>query len=112
MKTSQIFCIILAIALLIFGFVYPLPEKEVNVSSRSSAYYSGWGENIGAEYIGGDCYNYQIEASLKAGYFTGILTMKSISVLGGLILFFLCHLQLSPIFLKPVRIKGTVNLEY
>ena len=89
MKTSQIFCIILAIALLIFGFVYPLPEKEVNVSSRSSAYYSGWGENIGAEYIGGDCYNYQIEASLKAGYFTGILTMKSISVLGGLILFFL-----------------------
>lgn len=89
MKASQILCIIIAIALLIFGFVYPLPTKRVETSSRYSAYDSGWGENIGAEYVGGDCYNYQIEASLKAGYFTGILTMKSISVLGGLILFFL-----------------------
>ena len=89
MRASQILGIIVALALIVFGLAYPVPEKYVSVSSSSSAYDSSWEENRGAEYIGGDCYNYQIEASLKAGYLTGVLAMKAITFVGGLLLFFL-----------------------
>lgn len=89
MKTSQILGIIFAVALIIFSIVYPVPEKDVNISSSSRAFYSSWSENIGAKYINGDCYNYQMEASLKAGYLAGVLAMKSFTFVGGLFLLFL-----------------------
>lgn len=89
MKKSQIFGIIMAISLIVFSLVYPVPEKYVYVSSSSKAYDYSWSENKGAEYLGGDCYNYQVEASLKAGYFCGVLVMKSITFVGGILLFFL-----------------------
>ena len=89
MKVSQILGIIFAAALMIFSIVYPVPEKDVNISSSSRAFYSSWSENIGAKYINGDCYNYQIEASLKAGYLAGVLAMKSLTFVGGLFLLFL-----------------------
>ena len=89
MRALQVLGIIIAIALIIFGLAYPVPEKYVYVSSSSSAYYSTWDENRGAEYLGGDAYNYQIEASLKAGYTSGVLVMKSITFVGGLLLFFI-----------------------
>lgn len=87
MKASQVLGIIVSVALIIFSAAYPVPEKYVNV--RSSAYDSSWGDNVGAYYIGGDAYNYQIEASLKAGYLSGILAIKAIAFVGGLLLFFL-----------------------
>lgn len=89
MKKSQIFGIVMAIALIVFSLAYPVPEKYVHVSSSSKAYDYSWSENTGAEYLGGDCYNYQVEASLKAGYFCGVLVMKSITFVGGILLFFL-----------------------
>ena len=81
--------IIVAVALIVFSAKYPVPSKHVYVSSSSQAYYYSWDDNRGAEYIGGDCYNYQIEASLKAGYLAGVLAMKSITFVGGLLLLFL-----------------------
>lgn len=88
MKASQVLGIILAIALIIFGVIFPAPEKHLYVSSYS---YSDktWADEWGEEYVGGDAYNYQMEASLKAGYMGGVLAMKSIAFVGGLLLFFL-----------------------
>lgn len=89
MKGSQVLGIILAVALIIFGVAFPVPEKYVSVSSSSYAYEYPWTKDRGAEYVGGDAYNYQMEASLKAGYMSGVLALKSISFVGGLLLFFL-----------------------
>ena len=88
MKVSHILGIILSLVLIVFSLAYPIPEKHVYVYSSSDAYYYSWDKNIGAEYLGGDAYNYQVEASLKAGYFTGVVSMKSIVFVGGLLLFF------------------------
>ncbi len=89
MKVSHILGIILSLVLIVFSLAYPIPEKHVYVYSSSDAYYYSWDKNIGAEYLGGDAYNYQVEASLKAGYFTGVVSMKSIVFVGGLLLFFM-----------------------
>lgn len=89
MKAAQVFGIILAIALIVFSVAYPVPEKYVYVSSSSKAYDYSWDKNTGAEYLGGDCYNYQVEASLKAGYFSAVVIMKTITFSAGILLFFL-----------------------
>ena len=89
MKKPHIFGLLAAIALIIFSIAFPVPEKHIDVSSNYSAYQSSWKENVGAEYVGGDAYNYQMEATLKAGYMSGVLAMKSITFVGGLLLFFL-----------------------
>lgn len=85
----RILGIFAAISLIVIGIEYPVPEKRVSVSSRYEAYDYDWTENTGAEYLGGDCYNYQVEASLKAGFVSGILAMKAIFIVGGTILFFM-----------------------
>lgn len=87
MKTSQVFGIILAVALIIFAVAFPVPEKHIMVSSYS--WDHGWTDSYGDEYVGGDAYNYQMEASLKSGYMGGVLAMKSISFVGGLLLLFI-----------------------
>ena len=89
MKASQIFGIIFAIALIAFAIIFPTPEKYLRVSSYSYSYDNTWTDKSGTEYVGGDAYNYQMEASLKAGYMSGVLAMKSIAFVGGLLLFFL-----------------------
>lgn len=89
MKKPHIFGLLAAIALIVFSIAFPVPEKYVDVSSNYSAYHSSWKENTGAEYVGGDAYNYQMEAALKAGYMSGVLAMKSVAFVGGLLLFFL-----------------------
>lgn len=87
MKAFYVLCAIVAIALIIFGIAYPLPGKYVNVSEKYIPYDEvWWKDDTGKEYINGDCYNYQIEASLKSGYMSGGMTMKSISFVGGWIL--------------------------
>lgn len=87
MKGSQVLGIILAIALIVFAVVFPTPDKHLRVSMFD--YDNPWTDSYGEEYVGGDAYNYQIEASLKAGYMSGVLAMKSVSFVGGLLLFFL-----------------------
>ena len=50
-----------------------IPSREINNPEK---------------YIGGDAYNYQIEASLLAGEIAGAKATKAIYLLGGFILFF------------------------
>lgn len=84
MKKLFVVGIIVSACLIIFGAAYPVPEKEIDV------YYlvnnPQWHDQWGAEYVGGDAYNYQIEATLKAGYMSGVLTMKSVCFCSGFIL--------------------------
>ena len=86
MKSHKILGILTAIALVIFGLVFPVPKKHLRVSSYS--YNNNWME-AGEEYVGGDAYNYQMEASLKSGWVSGVLTMKAICASSGVLLFFL-----------------------
>lgn len=86
MKAHKILGILAAIALVIFGLVFPVPEKHLYVSSY--AFKNNWTED-GEEYVGGDAYNYQMEASLKAGWVSGVLAMKAICASSGVLLFFL-----------------------
>lgn len=90
MKKSIVFFlgIAVAIALMIYGAVMKVPEKYVWVSSSSAAYNYSWERNTGAQYLGGDAYNYQVEASLKAGYLSGVFTVKSVTIVGGILLLF------------------------
>ena len=100
MKGVHVFGIIIALALIIFGAVYPVPEKHMAVSGSYGAYDYPWSKNIGAEYINNDSSNYQIEASLKAGYVSGVLAMKAITFVGGLLIFLLTlysHIKCSAI---------------
>ncbi len=87
MKGSQVFGIIIAIAMIIFSIAFPIPEKHLRTSSY--AYNNSWKDESGEEYVGGDAYNYQMEASLKAGYMSGVLALKAIFLVGGILLFFL-----------------------
>ncbi len=89
MKGSHVLGILVALVLIVFGAVYPVPDKGIYVSSSYTAYDKTWIENTGAEYLGGDAYNYQVEASLKAGYMSGVLAMKSITFASGILLFFI-----------------------
>lgn len=93
MKVQHLFGIFAALALIAFGLFFPTPAKHLDVEDRynySSHSYEQWKwtDNKGEEYVGGDAYNYQMEASLKAGYISGVLAMKSITVVSGILLFF------------------------
>lgn len=81
------FGIFVSVLLIIFGAVFPVPEKQVDTIGY--CYDKSWFYRYGEEYVNGDAYNYQIEASLKAGWMSGVLTMKSISVATGILLFFI-----------------------
>lgn len=87
MKPAHICGMVLGIILIIFGLAYPVPEKHLRTNSYD--YNNSWTNSRGETYVGGDAYNYQMEASLKAGYMSGVLAMKSINVVGGMILLFL-----------------------
>ena len=89
MKGTHVLGLLVAIALVVFGIYYPVPEKRVSVSSSYKAYDYTWNDNEGAQYLGGDAYNYEVEASLKAGYMSGVLAMKSITFVSGIMLFFI-----------------------
>lgn len=87
MKASQVLGIIMAIALIVFAVSFPVPRKHLSTSSYG--WDKPWNDEYGEEYVGGDAYNYQMEASLKAGYMSGVLSMKAITFVGGVLLFFL-----------------------
>lgn len=86
MKKSYVVSIILAFAMLGVGLAFPLPDKNVHVSSYSYSNNAKWGGN-GVEYVGGDAYNYQIEASLTAGWVSGVMAFKGILISSGIMLF-------------------------
>lgn len=81
--------IIVAIVLICSAKNTVIPDKHVYVSSSSRAYYLPWEDNTGAQYLGGDAYNYIVEASLKAGYYSGMVTEKAVTYVGGILLLFI-----------------------
>ena len=81
--------VIAAVVLIIVGISTSVPEKYVYVSSSSSAYSASWESNTGAQYLGGDAYNYIVEASLKAGYYNAMVLKKTLNIVGGVLLLFI-----------------------
>lgn len=83
MKNSvKVWGIIFAIALVIIGIIIPIPEKKISMWSFEK------GEGY-EEYVGGDAYNIQIEASLRGGIIAGRTIAKAVLISSGVILFFL-----------------------
>ena len=76
-KTAGIVGIIVATVLLVLGFVSTTPDK----------YIKSYGDNKMYEYVGGDAYNYIIEASLRGGEIAGAKTAKAIYFAASGILF-------------------------
>ena len=60
--------LIIAVAFLVLGFTSTTPDK----------YIRSYGENKMYEYVGGDAYNYIIEASLRGGEIAGAKTARAI----------------------------------
>ena len=78
-KVAGIIGIILAAILLVLGFVSTTPDK----------YIKSYGDGKMYEYVGGDAYNYIIEASLRGGEIAGAKTAKAIYFAAAGILFVL-----------------------
>lgn len=83
MKNSFKISIAIAIILFCVGLFFPIPDKELSVGWSND---TGWGK-AGTEYVGGDAYNYQMEASLTAGWVSGVMAFKGIMIASGAILF-------------------------
>jgi hypothetical protein len=71
-KTFSVLGIIVGIVLIIVSFFVSVPSREISNPER---------------YIGGDAYNYQIEASIRGGEIAGAKTTKAIYLTGGIIIF-------------------------
>ncbi len=66
-KAAGIVGIILSAVFLVLGFISSTPDK----------YIKSYGDNKMYEYVGGDAYNYIIEASLRGGEIAGAKTAKA-----------------------------------
>lgn len=80
-KKIQILGIISAIALIVVGIFLPVPEKRISTYSFSDEGYY--------EYVGGDAYNIQIEASLRGGIIAGRTVAKAVLISVGTLELFL-----------------------
>ncbi|MGN0670469.1 MAG: hypothetical protein ACI4JZ_07955 [Oscillospiraceae bacterium] len=78
---------VLAFALILFGILFQIPSKKISISSYITP---DWSIDAGKEYVGGDAYNYQMEASLKAGWVSGAMAVKAITISSGIILLVIC----------------------
>ena len=65
--------IIIGAIFIILSFIIQVPSRAISSPQR---------------YLGGDAYNYQIEASLRAGEIAGAKATKAVYLLGGFILLF------------------------
>lgn len=86
MKKISVLGVILAIFMIVFGAIFPMPEKDIYIGYISE---SSWLKDDGTKYINGDAYNYLIEASLKGGWVSGVMALKTICITSGIILFIL-----------------------
>lgn len=78
-KAAGIVGIILAAVLLVLGFTSTTPDK----------YIKSYGDDKMYEYVGGDAYNFIIEASLRGGEIAGAKTAKAVYFAAAGILFVL-----------------------
>jgi hypothetical protein len=72
MKVRTLLGIIIGLALVLASFFVPVPSREISDPEH---------------YIGGDAYNYQIEASIRAGEIAGSKTAKALYLTGGIVVF-------------------------
>ena len=71
-KTISVVIMVLGIVLFIIGIVYRIPYTYINDATR---------------YVGGDAYNYIIEASIKGGKISGATVAKAVYISIGTLLF-------------------------
>lgn len=83
-KRFSIIGIVLSIILVIIGIFQKTPNREIEI----------WEENSYEEYVGGDAYNIQIEASIRGGEIAGAKAAKATYISSGCILFVLSGLNL------------------
>lgn len=83
MKIAGIIGIILSLVLVIYGFTVSVPGSYLSSYSVT-------------EYVGGDAYNYIMEASLRGGEISGAMTQKAVYISVGCLTFVmsLCALML------------------
>ena len=67
-KAAGIVGIILSVVFLVMGFISNAPDK----------YIKSYGDNKMYEYVGGDAYNYIIEAALRGGEISSAKTSRAI----------------------------------
>lgn len=67
-KAAGVVGLILVVTFLVLGFTSSSPDKYIKSYGNGKMY----------EYVGGDVYNYIIEASLRGGEIAGALTAKAI----------------------------------
>lgn len=79
-------CWLIAIALVIFGIILPIPEKHID-TWRTGDFGSEWNGNDYTEYVGGDAYNIMIEASLRGGIIAGRTVAKTILIVSGIVIY-------------------------
>lgn len=87
MKVSHVLGCVVAIILLILGVFIPIPQKHIYIDNGLGN-SDKWGSEYANEYVGGDAYNLIIESSLKSGWTSGILSLKSVFIGAGIILLF------------------------
>ena len=109
MNNVSKFGIIVATIMLIIGIFLPVPKKEIN--TWASADNGGY-----EEYVGGDAYNIQIEASLRGGIIAGRTVAKTVLITVGVMVLFL-SLALQTIIEKmntnksPIKSNDTSPLQ-
>ena len=78
-KFIKTFLIILTVVFLVLGFTSTTPDKYIKSYGNGKMY----------EYVGGDAYNYIIEASLRGGEIAGAKTARAVYFAAAGILFVL-----------------------
>jgi hypothetical protein len=73
MKGITVFGMIVGGVFILASFFVSVPDREISNPKK---------------YIGGDAYNYQIEASIRGGEIAGAKITKALYLTGGLIVFF------------------------
>lgn len=86
-RTIAVMCWLIAIALVVFGILLPIPEKHID-TWRTGAFGSEWERDKYTEYVGGDAYNIIIEASLRGGIIAGRTVAKTIFIVSGIVFCF------------------------
>ncbi len=84
-KNVSLFGICIALILLCCGMFMQVPSREISV----------YGDDSYVEYVGGDAYNIQIEASLLAGEIAGAVAQRAIFISMAALLFLLSLYGLS-----------------
>ena len=77
-KNVSIIGIVIGVIMIIGSFIITVPDSEISMyGSRQTGGYE--------EYVGGDAYNIQIEASIRGGEIAGTMAARASYMTGGII---------------------------